>query len=232
MAPRNTPPAVVHAPERAAIADLKAHTRNYRGHPEDQVEHLVESIREHGFYRNVVVANDGTILAGHGVIQAAEKLGMAEVPVIRLPYGPDDPKALKILAGDNELARLADIDDRLLSEILREIREDDALLGTGYDDAMLASLIFVTRPRSEISSHGEAAQWVGLPDYVDPGQPFRVVVSLDSEADRTRFMELIGVEKPHKKLSNTSGTWSCWWPARPRDDSASLRFTDAEPTPE
>ena len=61
--------------ESALIVDLKPHPRNYRGHPEGQVAHLEQSLRDHGIYRNVVVANDNTILAGHGVIVAAQKLG-------------------------------------------------------------------------------------------------------------------------------------------------------------
>jgi hypothetical protein len=54
--------------ELIAIKELKPHPRNYRSHPEDQLVHLVNSIKQHGFYRNVVVAKDNTILAGHGVV--------------------------------------------------------------------------------------------------------------------------------------------------------------------
>ena len=53
--------------EQFSPDQLKPHPRNYRDHPQDQIDHLIQSIRENGFYRNVVVANDNTILAGHGV---------------------------------------------------------------------------------------------------------------------------------------------------------------------
>ena len=134
--------------ETLSIANLKAHPRNYRGHPEDQIEHLRASIRENGMYRNVVIASDGTILAGHGITTAATAEGLSEVPCIRMPFGPDDPAALKILVGDNELGLRAEPDDRALSMILKDLRDADptaGLTGTGYDDAMLASLLFVTR---------------------------------------------------------------------------------------
>lgn len=45
---------------------LKPHPRNYRGHPDDQLAHIERSIRDNGVYRNVLVARDYTILAGHG----------------------------------------------------------------------------------------------------------------------------------------------------------------------
>src|SRR5258707_279190 len=100
--------------EIVAVADLKPHPQNYREHPDDELEHIVESIRANGFYRNVVVARDNTLLAGHGVVQAAKKLGKTEIPVLRLDLDPDDPKALKVLVGDNEIARMAMVDDRAL----------------------------------------------------------------------------------------------------------------------
>jgi hypothetical protein len=213
----------VHATELAELADLHPHEQNYRSHPEDQRGHITQSIREHGFYRNVVVANDGTILAGHGVVEAAREAGLSTIPVVRLAIAPDDPKALKILTGDNEIARLAMIDDRVLANLLRDIREgDDAgLLGTGYDDAMLANLVFVSRDESEIANRDDAAAWVGLPDFGDSELPVRLVVSFDTDADRTRFMETVGIETIHK---NTRGVWSVWWPPREREDLASLRF--------
>lgn len=51
--------------EDAAIDELRAHPRNYRRHPDDQLAHIMRSIELHGFYRAVVIARDGTVLAGH-----------------------------------------------------------------------------------------------------------------------------------------------------------------------
>ena len=209
--------------ESVAIRDLKKHPRNYRQHPEDQLEHLVESLRVHGFYRNVVVAKDNTILAGHGVVEAAKRLGHETVPVIRLYVGPNDPRALKVLTGDNEIAHLGEIDDRLLSELLKDIKDTDidGLLGTGYDEQMLANLVFVTRPAEEIRTIDEAAEWVGMPEYEEGEQPLKVVASFRNEADRDEFLRIIGAPAHNGKCRDTL---SLWWPHKEKNDLASVQF--------
>ena len=129
--------------ELLPLADLRPHPRNDGTHPPDELAHLKASITTHGVYRNVVVANDGTILAGHGVIEAARALGHTQIPGQRLPYGPDDPRAVQVLVGDNHIARLRMQDDAALVELLQELQTHDplALLGTGYDEAALAALV-------------------------------------------------------------------------------------------
>lgn len=126
-----------------AIADLKPHPRNDGTHPPAQLDHLKASLTQHGLYRNVVIAEDGTLLAGHGVVQAAQQLGYTHVRAERRPYGPDDPRAIQILLGDNHIARLREQDDRMLAELLQGLAAEDpaALLGTGYDAESLAALV-------------------------------------------------------------------------------------------
>jgi len=211
------------AVELAPVEALKPHPRNYRGHPDDQIEHIVASIQAHGVYRNVVIAQDGTILAGHGVVEACRRLGLPRVPVHRLPLAPDDPRALKVLTGDNEIEHLAEQDDRLLTELLREIKDQDAagLLGTGYDEMMLANLVFVTRPESEIQDFDEAAQWVGLPGYEAAPDPLKVTVNFANAEDRAGFFRRLGV-------AFTDKTDSIWWPPREREDKLSLKFVEGD----
>jgi hypothetical protein len=126
-----------------AIAELKPHPRNDGTHPPAQLDHLKASLTQHGLYRNVVIAQDGTLLAGHGVVQAAQQLGYTHVRAERRPYGPDDPRAIQILLGDNHIARLREQDDRMLAELLQGLAAEDpaALLGTGYDAEALAALV-------------------------------------------------------------------------------------------
>ncbi len=109
--------------EIAKIADLRPHPRNYQGHPDDQLDHLIESIKANRIYRNIVIAQDNVILAGHGVVSAARKMGMDEIPVVRLEFDSDDPRALKVLTGDNEISHLAERDDRVLRAGLDEDEE-------------------------------------------------------------------------------------------------------------
>ena len=82
-----------------------------------------------------MVAEDSTILAGHGVVIAAKKMGLKTVPIIRLKVAADDPRALKVLAGDNEIGHLGEVNDRALTDLLKDLQSaENGLLGTGYDD--------------------------------------------------------------------------------------------------
>lgn len=208
--------------EKTSVEKLKPHPKNYREHPEDQLQHIIHSIKTHGLYRNIVVAKDYTILAGHGVIKACRKMGMTEVPVIRLDIEPDSTQAYKILTGDNEISRLAEVDDRELSEILKEIKihDIDELLGTGYDPMMLANLSMVTRPASEIADINEAAEWVGMPDYEPKKDVYKLILSFRNTEDRNQFVELYNM--PSGKEASLS--WSAWWPQREKEDIASLKY--------
>jgi hypothetical protein len=221
----------LHPTVLVRIRDLKPHPKNYRDHPEDQRRHIEESITEHGVYRNVVVAKDNTILAGHGVIATALEMGMETIPVVRLPIGPDDPHALKIIAGDNEIGKLSIVDDRALSELLKSIKDVDikGLLGTGFDEMMLANLAFVTRAEGEIKDLNAAAEWAaaGMPAYVPTGLPtgqFRLLLSFQTDEERKRYVEKAGIII-HKMLKEV---WTAPWPPRPRDDINALRFKEKE----
>jgi hypothetical protein len=214
--------AKVNASQIVKIDTLKNHDRNYREHHDDQIAHLMQSIKQNGFYKNIVVAQDNTILAGHGIIKAARKLGMTEISIIKLDIDPESPQALKILAGDNEVGRLAEIDDRSLSEILKKVKDDDidGLLGTGYDEMMLANLVMVTRHGKEIANINEAAEWVGMPDYQAKEDPIKIAIQFRSEEDREQFATLTKM-----KMGKEGGTtWSCWWPPRENEDISSVKY--------
>lgn len=199
------------------ISKLKDHPRNYRDHPQAQLDHLIRSIEENGYYRNVVVAKDYTVLAGHGVVAALRKMDAQTIQVKRMSWRPDDPRALKLLASDNEVERLADVDDRALLELLRELHasEDLDLLGTGYDEATfegleeLAGGTIVEDPESE---------WSDLPDMSQEDLPVHREITVkfhDDEGIRS-FEEAIGRELPDTKYfwypeeRNAPGTEVFW----------------------
>lgn len=133
----------IHPTEIAAIASLKPHPENYRKHPETQVLEIAESIKQHGIYKNIVIAKDGTILAGHGLVLGAQKLGLEQLPVVRIPLAPDHPRARKLVAADNGIPGMAEDDPEALAALLRAIRDGDdlGLLGTGYDEVSLKELL-------------------------------------------------------------------------------------------
>jgi ParB-like chromosome segregation protein Spo0J len=211
--------------ELVDIDKLRPHPRNYRTHPEDQLKHLIESIKEFGIYKNIVVAQDYTILTGHALFEAAKLLNISKLPVKRFDYDPESPRALKILTNDNELGHFAVVDDRLLTDLLKQIKENDptGLLGTGYDERMLANLVMVTRHENEIADINEAAHWVGMPEFDNEDSPYKLVVSFENEDMRNEFLKRIKV----KNLSKATGkTLSMWWPQREKQDLKSVKFED------
>ena len=200
--------------EIVQINEIKPHPKNYREHPPEQITHLMESIKSHGFYKNVVVSSDNIILAGHGVTKAAEKLGLKEIPIVRLPFPSTDPKALKVIAGDNEIGRLGGVDNDVLAQILSEIKDIDPaeLLGTGFDEQSLANLIESINPIEEIHESVDAmAEWVGMPDYKHEDQTAvrQMIVSFKCNEDVDAFGKLTG-------NTITDKTKSVWYPPAER----------------
>jgi hypothetical protein len=201
-----------------AVADLKPHPKNYKSHPADQLEHLKQSISDNGIYRNVIVARDNTILAGHGVVKAAQSLGLSSVPVLKLELESDSIEAVKLLTADNEVSHLGEVDDRALSNILKEIMEKSDLLGTGYDEMMLQNLLYVTRPASEIKTTDHAAEWLGMPDF-EISDPVKVLhVNFETYEDKKAFCEQNGFDYKEKTSE------SIWYPQKERRDITSVGF--------
>ena len=217
---------IVPIAELVAISTLKNHPDNYRKHPRDQLEHIMASIKQNGFYKNIVIAQDSTILAGHGAVEAANELKIEHIPVVRLNIDPSDKRALRILAGDNEIANLVDVDDRKLTEILKELSGDpDGLLGTGFDLKQLANLVFVTRHATEIRDFDAAGEWVGLPSYQEQDLDFKnrpvIEISFETPESRDEFVNLIDL-KIKAKVGDRK--WSTTWPFTERNDSKSIKF--------
>ena len=92
------------------IEDLIPYARNARTHSDDQVARIAGSIKEFGWTNPILVDGENGIIAGHGRLAAARKLGMSEVPVIELAGLSDVQKRAYILA-DNRLALDAGWDD-------------------------------------------------------------------------------------------------------------------------
>ena len=208
--------------ETIKLSDLKEHPRNYKTHPEDQLQHIISSIEEHGFYRNIVIAKDNTILAGHGVFQACQLMNKEEVPVIRLNIDHDCTQALKVLTSDNEIQNLAKVDDRELSEILKDILDEDLdLTGTGFDQEQLSALIYTTRPSTEVADIDEAKEWVGMVDFEPTGKDIKVIIQFDNEEDKQEMLNRIGATHINKQIGNIS---TIWYPERKQEDLKSISF--------
>lgn len=194
---------------------LKPHSQNYKVHPETQIEHIKKSISEHGIYRNVIVANDYTILAGHGVVQAATGLGLTSVPCLKTDLKPDSIRALKLLTADNEIAHIADSNARELTEILKQILVEDDLLGTGYDKEKLEALLMVSRSKNELDNLED--EEYGDIDFSPMDQAIKLIVSFEDEKDRADFFKTLGVE-------HTDKTKNIWWPIKKAKSSGHLTY--------
>src|SRR5438105_2418722 len=106
--------------ERVAIGRLRLDPRNPRLHSERQIKQIARSIKAFGFNVPVLADRDGNLLAGHGRVEAARRLGFREIPVIRLEHlTPEQARAFAI--ADNRLAETSSWDDRLLAEVLRDL---------------------------------------------------------------------------------------------------------------
>ena len=102
------------------VADLIPYARNARQHSDAQVAQIAASIREFGFLNPVIVDGDNGIIAGHGRVMAARKLGMDSVPTVEASHLTEAQKRAYILA-DNKLALNAEWDEDLLRIELGDI---------------------------------------------------------------------------------------------------------------
>lgn len=122
--------------EMIEIERLIPYARNARTHSDDQVAQIAASIREFGFTNPVLIdAHDG-IIAGHGRVMAARKLGLADVPCIRLGHLTEAQKRAYVLV-DNKLALNAGWDEDMLRLELGELQADGFeldLLGFSGDE--------------------------------------------------------------------------------------------------
>lgn len=123
------------------VEDLIPYARNARTHSDDQVARIAGSIKEFGWTNPILVDGENGIIAGHGRLAAARKLGMSEVPVIELAGLSDVQKRAYILA-DNRLALDAGWDYGQLNIELEEIKacSEDLLDTVGFCEAEPESL--------------------------------------------------------------------------------------------
>jgi DNA modification methylase len=135
------PSLIANALERWPLERLIPHARNARTHSEEQVAQIAGSIAEFGFVNPVLVGADGVIVAGHGRVIAARKLGLSEAPVIVLSHlTPTQRRALMI--ADNQIATNAGWNDEMLAAELASLKEEAFDLDLlGFDDAEIDRLL-------------------------------------------------------------------------------------------
>jgi len=142
----STTPAVPKGAKTWPITRLKPDPRNARTHDPGQVTKIAASIATFGFNAPILVAGDGTVIAGHARLEAARTLKLERVPVVVLEHLSERDRRAYLLA-DNRLAELAGWDRKLLGEELAGLARDGLDPATlGWSDQDLRDILEVDAP--------------------------------------------------------------------------------------
>lgn len=103
------------------LKDINPYEKNPREHDENQIQQICKSIEEFGFTVPILIDENNTILAGHGRYYSAKKLGMKEVPTIKIPHLTPDQKKAYVIA-DNQLTINSNWNYDLLKEEIENLQ--------------------------------------------------------------------------------------------------------------
>jgi DNA modification methylase len=156
------------------VERLRPYERNPRTHSPSQIQKIVQSLDEFGWTNPILADADGTVIAGHGRLEAAKAMGRAEVPVIVLTGLTDAQRRAYVIA-DNRLALEAGWDSVLLAGELEVLRIEDFDLGLlGFDPAEIAKLL--APPHSDVDAEPRIDEADALREKwaTAPGQLWRL----------------------------------------------------------
>jgi DNA modification methylase len=126
--------------EWMSVETLIPYAKNARTHSDDQVAQIAGSIKEFGFNNPVLVDKDNSVIAGHGRLMAARKLGMDKVPVVQLGHMTEAQRKAYVLA-DNRIALNSGWDTGMLSLELQDLKDTIDLSLLGFDPDELDALL-------------------------------------------------------------------------------------------
>lgn len=160
---------------------LKPYKRNARKHSSKQIDQIAESIRRFGFVNPILCSKEGDVIAGHGRLAAAQRLGLSSVPVIVLDYLSETERRALIIA-DNRTTELSQWDKDLLNVELAEIWSEFDL---GFLDFELPALpqdeggnVATLDDDSSEDGHHKAEPPLDAARTPTPGLQYPVVVNL------------------------------------------------------
>lgn len=126
--------------EMKSVDELIPYNKNARMHSDAQVAQIAASITEFGFTNPVLIDGEKGIIAGHGRLMAAKKLGLKKVPVVILDHLSEMQKKAYIIA-DNKLAENASWNEEILASELADLKENDFDLDLiGFEDQELEKI--------------------------------------------------------------------------------------------
>jgi DNA modification methylase len=153
---------------------LIPYARNARTHSDAQVAQIAASIAEFGFTNPILAGSDGVIVAGHGRLAAAQKLGLASVPVVVLDHLTATQRRALVIA-DNRIAENADWDEAMLRVELADLQDEGFDLDlTGFDADALAELMAGDEPVNEGQTDEDAVPEVGETPVSRPGDVWQL----------------------------------------------------------
>lgn len=126
----------------SAVTHLLVPIERVHPHPDNanngDVDEIVVSIVRNGCYRPIYADSEGTILAGHHLYAALLELGATQVPVMFLDTEPGEDEGVRILLGDNRIARKAKMDSGLELKLLQTL---DDYTGSGYTEKEVVAFL-------------------------------------------------------------------------------------------
>jgi len=153
---------------------LIPYARNARTHSDAQVAQIAASIAEFGFTNPILAGSDGVIVAGHGRLAAAQKLGLASVPVVVLDHLTATQRRALVIA-DNRIAENAEWDEAMLRVELADLQGEGFDLDlTGFDADALAELMAGEEPVNEGQTDEDAVPDVGETPVSRPGDVWQL----------------------------------------------------------
>ena len=187
--------------ERRSIAELKPYLNNAQTHSKEQVAQIAASMREWGFTNPVLIDETGMIIAGHGRVEAAKLLGVAEVPVIIAKGWSEAQKRAYVLA-DNQLGLNSGWDDDLLRVEIGAIKALDFDIGlAGFGNEFLSGLFATkdgqTDPDQVPEPPARAASQLGDVWVLGPHR-----IMCGDSTDKRAVEAFLGQEKPHLMVTD------------------------------
>jgi ParB-like chromosome segregation protein Spo0J len=159
--------------ESIAISELRQDPANARRHPQRNIDAIMNSLARFGQQKPIVVDANNVVRAGNGTLVAAKALGWTEVRVVRTALASVDATAFGI--ADNRTSELAEWDNEVLAQLLREAELGDV----GFNSTEIRDLT------------GHAAPAPPEPRW---SEQFQVVVDCDDEAAQKALYERLTAE--------------------------------------
>jgi DNA modification methylase len=186
----------------ASVADLIPYARNSRTHSPQQVDKIAASIREFGFLNPIIVDGQNGIVAGHGRVMAAQKLGLVTLPVIEAAHLTEAQKRAYVIA-DNRLALDAGWDNDMLKIELQDLDAEGFDLSlTGFNPDEIGN--FLAEPTEGLTDEDAVPEVPAVPVTVE-GDVWvlgRHRIVCGSSTDAHTVEKVLAGVKPHLMVTD------------------------------